>query len=454
MSMAGNPMTGLMARYLGDRVSKKKKATAAPQAIGTPVDETAYGAMPQVNPMAKLAAAAAAGAAGGAVAAPLATQDPAAEEAMRREVMRQVEQSRVAALMDSDKALRMRRAELAQLNRAGVRGPEVAAAYADINKLDNDYNQSRTRLTELRNLSRRTAYDQGEQAFNAGQNRLLEDYRAGGAPVAGETVGPLQAGREFFRPRQFNDPEIVARRAELEREKAIGQASPTLDLEMRAAREGLAGQRAVQDRLVAQRGTYEQDTQAMPALAAGELGAKLQRASYAPKLAGLASQADEAGYQSDISAANLATEENTAKQKYVGAKMRTEAISAGQQEALAKAGTDPEMLMTLASQMNQKLSDIDNLDNPASFVQDYMDSIVSPLKVLASQGPEGKLLAARIARSIRNQPEAPKRSMAEAVASAGMGAASFPAAYLRQKNSVARHNFGKIKQALDEIAAQ
>jgi len=271
MSMAGNPMTGLMARYLGDRVSKKKKATAAPQAIGTPVDETAYGAMPQVNPMAKLAAAAAAGAAGGAVAAPLATQDPAAEEAMRREVMRQVEQARVAALMDSDKALRMRRAELAQLNRAGVRGPEVAAAYADINKLDNDYNQSRTRLTELRNLSRRTAYDQGEQAFNAGQNRLLEDYRAGGAPVAGETVGPLQAGREFFRPRQFNDPEIVARRAELEREKAIGQASPTLDLEMRAAREGLAGQRAVQDRLTAERGAYESNTADVPNVAADEI---------------------------------------------------------------------------------------------------------------------------------------------------------------------------------------
>jgi len=271
MSMAGNPMTGLMARYLGDRVSKKKKATAAPQAIGTPVDETAYGAMPQVNPMAKLAAAAAAGAAGGAVAAPLATQDPAAEEAMRREVMRQVEQTRVAALMDSDKALRMRRAELAQLNRAGVRGPEVAAAYADINKLDNDYNQSRTRLTELRNLSRRTAYDQGEQAFNAGQNRLLEDYRAGGAPVAGETVGPLQAGREFFRPRQFNDPEIVARRAELEREKAIGQASPTLDLEMRAVREGLAGQRAVQDRLAAERGAYESNTADVPNVAADEI---------------------------------------------------------------------------------------------------------------------------------------------------------------------------------------
>ena len=373
---------------------------------------------------------------------------------MRREVMRQVEQTRVAALMDSDKALRMRRAELAQLNRAGVRGPEVAAAYADINKLDNDYNQSRTRLTELRNLSRRTAYDQGEQAFNAGQNRLLEDYRAGGAPVAGETVGPLQAGREFFRPRQFNDPEIVARRAELEREKAIGQASPTLDLEMRAAREGIAGQRALQDRLVAQRGTYEQDTQAMPALYAGEMGAKLKRASYAPTLAELGAKADEAGYQRDISESNYAIEENNAKQKYVGSKMRTDAFNAGQQEAIVKAGTDPTMLLELANKMNSQLENIADMDNPDAFVQRYMDSIVIPLKTLASQGPEGKLLAARLARSVRNQPLAPKPNALTAMGMMAPAPLNIVAGQAQRKSSLAIARFNKVSKALDEIAAQ
>lgn len=190
---------------------------------------------------------------------------------MKRELMASVNAKRMEDANAAGRALAMKRAELAQYNREGIRGPAVAAAYYDIRDLEDKHNSARTRLMELRNLSRRTAYDQGEQSFNAGQDRLLEDYRANGLPVAREFVGPVQAGREFFMPRRYNDPAEVARRAEIERQKNVTQASPTLDLEMRAAREAIAKQRAEQDRVGAERNVYEQNTGAMPDEAADNL---------------------------------------------------------------------------------------------------------------------------------------------------------------------------------------
>lgn len=392
--------------------------------------------------------------------APSAPEDPITAQADRRALMREVESRRVAAHLQAQTALRQ-----ARTPQAGGR-----LDYGLIHELEQQAAEHARRVNDVRTITRKSTLDQSPAEYDASQQSLAGNYASNyiqhrDPNFVGPLTPALESARGFFQPRQYNDPEIAAKRAALAHDRALNEADPELRAEIARVME----ERQMAAAQATMRGNSLQsaltESNAGPELTRQAVDTELARGREMPVVAARQTQLAKERLGKDI----IQTGIDTPSLAIANATRNRQISSALKDEAYAQAEFDPKSwsddFVKMATLSNENLSDM-TLRQQGDFEDEFANRVMEPLQRLAKVHPA---LAAKHARELASSLSVPEGGTFENALALGGDALTWPARamglapglkpgeahrkFLSPRTRAAQERITRIKSVLDQYAS-